>query len=299
VPVDVFQCKTCGHAEIEEDWYAPLIPLTPGNCVNCGDRREMDVCRNCGLNREEDLEVHDELRQMVAPTHNLLNAARAASRIGRRLIALKLATAAAYINEEDQKDRARALRIWLLAAIGEGKYALEDARAWVEQEPDPAALAWASLGQQQKHNGFTGAAADAFHRALKKDPSQQMIRAERAKLLMGMHREGQAAEDACIVLESDNEKAADAALTVAAELCDKFEASLRDDEVARLIERAGPHVERSGTLLAHRARLAALEGDAIAAKRDLKKAKKLEASLPIYKRVEQLIKPQRSSWWKW
>ncbi len=299
VPVDVYQCQTCGHPEIEEDWYAPLHAMVAGNCVNCGDRREMDVCRNCGLSREEDTEVHDELRQMVAPTHNLLNAARQASRIGRRLIALKLATAAAYSNEEEQGDRARALRIWLLSAIGEPKCALDDAKAWVEQEPDPSALAWASLGQQQKHSGLVGAAAESFHRALKKDPRQHMIRAERSRLLMEMAREGQAAEDACLVLESDNEKAVELALTVAEQLCDKFEAGLRDDEVARILERAGTNTERSANLLAHRARLSALEGDAVSAKRDLKRARVIDATLPIYDRVDRLLKPQRGSWWKW
>lgn len=299
VPVDVYQCQNCGHAEKEEDWYAPTVPLVPGYCMNCGDFREMDVCRNCGLSRTEDMQVHDELREMIAPTHNLLNAARQASRLGRRLLALKLATASAHLNEEGEKDRARALRVWLLAAIGESKYALEDAQAWVEQEPDPSALAWASLGQQQKHNGFIGAAAESFHRALKKDPKQHMIRAERAKLLMDMNREGQAAEDAIMVFDADNEKAAEMALQVAERLCDKFEASLRDDEVARLIERADAHIDRSPALLGHRARLAALDGDTVSAKRDLKKAKKLQAKLPIYERVERLLKPQRSSWWKW
>lgn len=299
VPVDAYQCQNCGHTEIEEDWFAPLAELVPGHCMNCGDRREMDLCRTCGLSREEDMQVHDELRQMIAPTHNLLNAARAASRDGRRLMALKLSTAAAYANEEDQGDKARALRIWLLSAIDESKYALIDAMAWVEQDPNPSALAWASLGQQQKRSGQIGAAADSFAKALKRDALQHMVRAERAKLLMEMHREGQACEDACIVLESDNQKAADIALDVAEQLADNFEKSLRDDEVARLIERAGDHILRSPALLAHRARLAALDGDAVSAKRDLKRARKLKPKLPIYDRVEQLLKPQRSSWWRW
>ena len=49
----------------------------------------------------------------------LLDAARKASREGRRLIALKLTTAAASTNEADNGDVARALRVWLLSAIGE------------------------------------------------------------------------------------------------------------------------------------------------------------------------------------
>jgi tetratricopeptide (TPR) repeat protein len=300
IPVDVLRCTQCGHVNADEDWLAPLMAYQPGRCVNCGDRRERDVCLNCGLSSDEDRQVHEELRELVAPVHDLLNAARTATKLGRWLVGLKLATAAVAWGEEPQRDKARALRIWLLSAVGEAESALEDARAWVEGERDPPALAWASLGQQQQHVGHRGAAADSYGKALGKDPDQVTIRARRSQLLMELSREGQAAEDACIVFESEvDERTLELALGVAEQLCDKFEAAFRDDEVQRLIERAGAYTEQSAGLLAHRARLAALEGDEVAAKRDLKKARALKDALPIYERIERLIKPQRTSWWRW
>ena len=102
-----------------------------------------------------------------------------------------------------------------------------------------------------------------------------------------------------VMPHTDVDRALEMALEVASELCDKFEAGHRDDEIARLMERAAGFVERSPHLLGHRARLAASEGDTVAAKRDLKRAKRLEARLPVYERVEKLLKPQRSSWWRW
>ena len=52
-------------------------------------------------------------------------------------------------------------------------------------------------------------------------------------------------------------------------------------------------------LLANRARMAANAGDTAAAKRDLKAAKRIAPDLEIYAEVEAVIKPQRTSWWRW
>ena len=184
VPVDVLQCQSCGVAVAEEDWMPPLQALLPGRCVNCGERRDFDNCVGCGLTHHEDVQVHDELRFMIDPKMSHLDAARQASRIGRRLLALKLSTAAAASNERGQGEVARALRIWLIAAIGEPEAALEDSKAWVEQVQDPSAMAWASHGQQLENGGFTGAAADAYEKALKKNGNQHAIRARRAAILL-------------------------------------------------------------------------------------------------------------------
>lgn len=301
VPVDVLRCEGCGHVNLEEDWLAPLMPLHAGRCINCGDRREGDVCRNCGLNSAEDKQVHDELREMVSPIHDLINAARAATKQGRWLIGLKLASAASVWSGTDRhKDKARALRIWLLSAIGEPEAALDDAKAWVEGQRDASAVAWATLGQQQQHAGFAGSAAESYGKALAKNPDQDSIRARRASLLMELGREGQAAEDACLVFDGKpDERTQQIAIQVAEKLCDKFESAFRDDEVQRILERAGAYAEGSACLLAHRARMAAMAGDDVTAKRELKKAKRLVQDLPHYERVERLIKPARTSWWRW
>lgn len=301
VPVDVLQCKACGEHIAEEDWIPPLLPLVPGRCINCGERRELDRCSNCGLTREEDVQVHDELRYMISPRHGLFDAARIANRAGRRLIALKLATAAAASNEEDKGEQARSMRVWLLQALGEPTAALDDAKTWVEASADASALAWASYGQQLQANAFPGAAADAYHKALRKDPTRHILRARRAQILLQLHREGQAIEEAIRVLESAraDEQAIAGALEVAGRLCDLFESQLRDDEIERMLEKAGPNTESSARLLAHRARLAAVAGNTALARRDLKRARSMEPDLDIYDRVEQALRPTRSSWWRW
>lgn len=299
VPVDVFQCAQCGTALAEEDWVAPIMPLLPTSCMNCGDRRENGVCVGCGLTRQEDMQVHDELRQVVGPSSTMLAAAREASRQGRRLMALKLATAAAALNEEGEGDVARALRVWLLSAIGENISALEDGKAWIEHHPDPPSLAWASLGQQYQHQGFPGSAADAYAKALQKDPKQQVIRARRAQILLAMTRDGQAYEEAGLVFDNGgDEQALNIALEVYEQMAEKYEKDLRDEETERLLNRAGAWTGRSAKLLVQRARLAAMGNNLAGAKRDLKAAKALDPSVDM-SRVEELVRPQRSSWWRW
>ncbi len=278
----------------------PLLPLIPGRCMNCGERRNQDTCPNCGLTREEDTQVHDELRFMVSPNHTMFEASRIANKHGRRLMALKLATAAAALNEDDKGEQARALRVWLLAAVGEQVAAIEDSRAWTESSSDPPGIAWSSYGHQLEHGGYPGAAAEAYAKALSKDPRQHILRAKRAKILMGLRREGQAIDEATTVLQyAEDQAALDIAVLCAEDLCDLFETQLRDDEIDRLLDFADKQVDGSAKLLAHRARIAAVNGDTATAKRELKKARKLNPELEIYERVERAIKPARSSWWRW
>ena len=299
VPIDALQCQRCGASVAEEDWVAPLAPYLPENCVNCSDRRNFGTCVNCGLTAEEDAQVHDELRALVAPTHDLLNAAKAANKMGRRLIALKLATAALSFGNESDRDGARALRVWLLSALGEGEAALEDARFWVERTEDPPAVAFASYGQMLQHNNRAGEAAEVYKKAVERDERLVAIRARRAALLIQMSREGQASEEAIRVFEATpDEAAAKVALSVAEVLCDKWEASLRDDEIRRMLDKAGDYAELSAKMLGHRARIAAMDGDTASAKRDLKAARRLVPELDIYSRVEREIQPAKQSWWR-
>lgn len=302
VPFDLLQCQKCGHVLEQQDWMPPTLPLFPGRCLNCGNPRGHDGrCTGCGLSYEEDIQVHDELRFMVDPDLDLMDAARKASRAGRRLIALKLATAVAALDEGEPADMARALRVWLLSAIGETQAAVADAKAWVENHADAPAMAWASYGQQLQHGGYQGPAADAYQRALQKDPYQHLLRARRAQLLLQLSRDGQAVEETLRVLANgaEDKNAIPIAVEVAGQLCNRFEQQSRDDEIKRMIEEVQPFIMGSALLLAHRARLAALAGDGSKAKRDLKRARRLDPELEIYERVERAIRPERGSWWRW
>lgn len=301
VAVDVFQCRDCGTSVAEEDWQCPALPMRVGRCINCGEQRKRGVCQGCGLDQHEDVQVHDELRQMIDPRLNFMGTAGEATRQGRRLLALKLATAAAAFDEDKQGDAARGMRIWLLSSIGDPQSAMEDAKAWVEDTEDPSPVAWASLGQQYLAAGFPGSAADSFGKALSKNKDMPEIRAKRAQILLGMRREGQAAEEAFTVLApvAVPQAALDIALGVMTKLADAFETQLRDDEIKHLLEKCHVHVERSATLLAHRARIAALAGDVNAAKRDLKSARSLEPENAAYDKIQKLLKPAATSWWRW
>lgn len=301
VSVDVLLCQQCGTPQLEEDWTVPARPLKAGRCMNCGQGRVDDVCVGCGLSRSEDLQVHHELRDLIDPDQSLLRAARTASRQGRRVLALKLATAATVLNEEQRRDTAWALRVWLLSAIGEPKSALEDARNWVERTPDPPAVAWASFGQQLEHQGYKGAAADAYSKALELDANQPALRARRARLLINMQREGTALREIARVLRGEDNDAPtlEIAVEVAEHLCYVFEKKGMESEIEYLLEHGRTVLERSPVLLAYRARHAAQQGNTDEARRFLKAARSLEPDLSIYERVQSLIRPSRSTWWKW
>ncbi len=301
VSVDVLLCAQCGTPQLEEDWTVPARPLRAGRCMNCGEGRLDDVCAGCGLSRQEDLQVHMELRDLIAPDETLLKAARVASKHGRRVLALKLATAATILDEDKRRDTAWALRVWLLSAIGEPKAALEDARMWVENTPDPPAVAWASFGQQLEHQGYKGAAADAYSKALELDGNQLALRARRARLLITMQREGTALREIARVLRSEEADQAtlDIGIEVAEHLAYTFEKKGMESEIEYLIEHSAAVLPRSAVLLAYKARMAANEGNPDEARRYLKAARSLEPDLAIYERVQGMIRPSRSTWWKW
>ena len=301
VSVDVLVCGNCNTPQLEEDWTAPVRPLKAGRCMNCGEQRVDDVCSGCGLNRTEDMQVHVELGDLLDPSGTMLDGARNASKLGRRVLALKLATAATILNEENRRDTAWALRIWLLSAIGEPKAALEDARTWVESTPDPPAVAWASFAQQLEHQGYKGAAADAYTKALDKDGGQLSLRARRARLLITMGREGQALSEVARILRAEeaDDSTIVVAIEVAEQLCYSFEKKGHESEIDYLLQHGGRSMERSAVLLAYRARQAAKAGQVDDARRLLKAARSIEANLEIYERVQALVRPPRNTWWKW
>jgi len=302
VPADALRCADCEHNQLVEDWTAPLTPAKQGRCINCGGRYKIDRCIHCGLTAQENVQVHEELRAMVTKDPGLFAGARAASRMGRNVLALKLATAAASEPGSRSAPVARAFRVWLLAQVGHQDAALDDARAWVDDHPDPPAMAWAAFGQQLQQAKQPGAAASAYGKALDIDPRQHPIRARRAVLLFELHREGQAMDEAGKVFEARaDDNSVQAALTVTEQLCDLLATRYRDDEIQHTLTRAGAYVSRSAKLLGYRALLAAKGGDTAGAKRALKKARRLNPDLEIYEEIKRILKPAsaRASWWKW
>ncbi len=291
-PIDVFRCVRCEQIAAQDDWIVPG-PLGHDRCVNCGNVRGEAPCGRCGLNAEEDQEVHHELLELIHPDSPRddapwLDGARRASKAGRRLLAAKLATAGAVFGREADAETCRALRIWLLASCGEGRLALSDARAWVAACGDrPSALALASLGQQLELDGHVGAAADAFQQAAAVAPQHAAIRSQRARLLFDMGRLGQATQEVVEIFglpmsNFDVQKC----LPAAERLAERFFDTHQAEELSRLFNAVGSHVARSARLLAVRARLAYGTGDKEGARRDLKLARAIDPTLEVFKKLD-------------
>ena len=301
IPVDVLMCQSCGTPQFEEAWTAPVRALRAAHCINCGEPRADDVCLGCGLSRSEDYQVHEELKELIDPSQSLLGAARVASGQGRRVLGLKLATAAAVLERGEEAYTARALRIWLLAAIGEPKAALEDAQHWVEHVPDPPSVAFASLAQQLEHQDHKAAAADAYTRAIELDPSNPGLRARRARLLIDVGRAGTALKEILAIFGAQGTDAAAlaASVEVAETLCQIFESKSQESEIDLILTHGAKVLDRSAVLMAYKARQCALAGKSDEARRWFKSARTLEPEHEIYPRIQALVRPSRSTWWKW
>lgn len=299
-PIDVLTCSDCGHRQLMEDWTPPLSPLYDNSCANCSAERKGQLCPSCGLSEEEDLQVHQELRALVFDGEDFLAAARAANRIGRRLLALKLATIAVSTEVPHRSEAARALRIWLLSAVGEPKAAYEDALTWVKISEEPTSLAWGSFGQQCEHQDKLADAAEAYEQALAIDPAQHIIRVRRATILLDQKREGQALQELLHTLAATQEESAMiGARAVAERLCESMDKRANHDGIMELLHALGSQIDHSAPLLAYAAYCTALAGNGRDAKALFKKAQRIEAHLEIYERVQQKIKPLQTGWRPW
>ncbi len=124
-----------GKAVAVAAWRAPLRPLEPEACANCGAGRHYGsgpidphrdppiICPSCGLTEREDRDLHRRYA-LKHGSSDLCVAAEAAAARGRKVLAVKLATAAFHYGDEPQ--RARQLRGRLLREIGLAQLAEEE-----------------------------------------------------------------------------------------------------------------------------------------------------------------------------
>ncbi|HJN74742.1 MAG TPA: hypothetical protein QGF58_12490 [Myxococcota bacterium] len=298
-PVDLYVCDRCKYVLAEEDWHLPLDPPEPGSCRNCGGIRRKGRCARCGLTAMEDAEVHQELRALIDQDTDYLVAASVASDAGRKLLALKLATAACH--EGHDQDVGRLFRLSLLQDLGELAAALSDCKHWIRGGGAESAVAWAVYGEMLLNNLRQGEATEAFRTALRLDPEDHLTRARLSRHLYAMGRYAQAREGAQSVLQQipDGEPA-----TIARDVMSEYALHLmrRGDLVAvrDVLGAAGAaHIELSARMLALEAWLLWEDGRLDPAKQRLREAHRVDPDDPLVGELKGPLGVKRWSWWTW
>lgn len=297
-PVDVLSCASCGHIAAEEDWVVPMRLPRPGGCCNCGGLRKNGVCSSCGLSADEDELVHRELRDLIDLRSTMFAAARIAAEAGRKLMALKLATAA-YL-EDPSLEAPRALRLELLRALGATEDALSDARSWIGEEGANSPLAWTAYGELLRELGRKGEAVEALRHTLDIVPHQHMVRAKLAELLLSIDRYAMAKEEALgVVRVAPESDAAELALSVLGQYLRRLIQQQDFTEVQTVLVDIGPPANREANLLCGLAWMAYFRQEPEEIERNLKAAYRLEPENELCKDLERRAMPKKKAWWKW
>jgi tetratricopeptide (TPR) repeat protein len=186
--VDRCACAACGTELELEDWTLPLAPAVQGSCRNCGNEDPGARCWRCGLTRAEDRAVHRELADLVAPGLSLLVASKRARAMGRRALALKLATAA--LQDSGRPGPARLQRIQLLQELDLGLLAVDEGRVLLAEQPDWLA-SWSVMGELWEATGQTGRAVGCYQSALARFPDAHGVQVQLARLQLRMGRFGE------------------------------------------------------------------------------------------------------------
>ncbi|MCP4806826.1 MAG: hypothetical protein GY913_02285 [Proteobacteria bacterium] len=297
-PVDIYACGRCQHAVAEEDWTVPLHPPEAGCCRNCGGHRRSNTCTQCGLTAVEDAEVHQELRALIDPNLDLLSAALSAEEGGRKLLALKLATAACL--DGSNRSPARLLRLSILQDLGELGAALSDCKHWIRGEGARSSVAWAVYGEMLLNNLRQGEATEAFRVALELDPEDQMTRASLSKHLYAMGRFAQARQGAESVLAAKpGGRAERLAVGVMARYAEHLMRQGDVVAVRNVLDALGEEMlDLNARLLALDAWLHWSEGHAEAAREALQQANRLDADDRLVNELKDVVGLKRS-WWSW
>lgn len=298
-PVDLFACADCGHVMAEEDWHVPSRSPRINACRNCGGVRRDARCVDCGLTVAEDFQVHDQLRQLIDRDASMLDAARMAVAGGRRLLGLKLASAA--VHEREDADEARALRVRLLLELEAVEAAIADCRDWTVEGGAESALAWSLYGDAHLANKEGTRAIDHYERALELDPKLYEVRARLTRCLLAIGRFARGRAAALQVIQDAPEDSEAAAECL--ELMGLYASRLiaRNDHAAavELLEVLGDAVERNGTLQLAVAWRAQQLGKGREVKRALKLARKLGADPHLLEDAEAAMGGRRWGWLSW
>lgn len=245
-PVDRCACVACGQVLDVQDWTLPLAPAVRGSCRNCGNEDPGARCWRCGLTRAEDRAVHRELADLVAPGRPLLAASQRARRLGRRALALKLATAA--LHDSGRPGPARLARIALLQELDLGVLAVDEGRVLLADQPDWLA-SWSVMGELWEASGTPGRAVDCYRGALDRFPDAHGVRVQLARLQLRLGRFGESRRHATEALRAGGPNDQRAALGVLVRYGMRLQAGGDPYALRELLDSLGVWVHRDPALL--------------------------------------------------
>ncbi len=166
--VDQRVCSSC-EAVIRTEKYAMLLRFPRQmRCINCGgelrecEEHEDPRCVQCGLAGAEDKAVHDQLAALH-PDNRYLITSKALQVSGRRVLALKLASAEIRWGTDPVAGMLK--RIQILEELGEVEQALEEAYEWSDLEGCPV-LVFGVIAQLMASLGDLDGAVKALERGL-------------------------------------------------------------------------------------------------------------------------------------
>jgi len=217
-----------------EVWRAPLRPLLPGRCANCGGVRD-GACTDCGLDPDATDTLHASMATELGCS-NLCEAAEKAAKAGGHVLAIKLATAAFH---QGGGPRARLLRLRELVRAEVPELAAEEAGDWVLQSGSPVPAITETLSRAGSRN----AAILVLDKAMsaKRDATLLLLRS-RFYLQEGEHLV--AAEDAGMAANQGAGLVRKPALALLAEIVDGLHAEGRLDDALEAIEAGAPRTHR-------------------------------------------------------
>lgn len=245
---DVYGCSACGHEIAAESWPAPLAWPGVDRCVNCGGeyaeaargRREAPKCARCGLTAQQDKAAHDALAA-AHPERSYVKGAEVALALGRRVLALKLATAAVRWGAPGDHHPARKLRVEAMESLGLTEQSLDEVYDWAHNGSAPTWV-WSLIAALEAGAGNLDGAFQALKYGLTVDPTDLDMWSDYADLLL-LERQFSAAVDAArhvIAHPSHEERALGVVRDAATALL--RDGRYHDTRVAALV--AGPLVEQ-------------------------------------------------------
>ncbi len=222
-------------------WRAPLRPLVPGACANCGGERDRaGDCLECRMGRTEDFRLHRAMaRKLGVPP--LIQAVDAASSSGRQVMALKLATAA-FLHAGDG-DEARLLRLRQLSRVRRPDLAVAEASDWVLQSGAPAAR----IARVLSDEGLSDEALDLLDAALSARHSDEVL-LERARIYLELDEAEIAVEDAARVVREGRREVQAKALEILEAVVDELLLFDKSEQALAAIQAGAPRSHRHAPL---------------------------------------------------